>query len=150
MSQVSTKKTFTKNRAPFAKLPPGELKLYLAVFKDAETDEYCFHKFGHTSYHDAADRFKYEPEQYSKWNITIMKTVWGPEKDILKLEEEYQQRYPKTFWIKEKIGGVTEITKLGLDEVRKVINEFSLLGEKYYFMREKARALKKQEYNLNG
>lgn len=144
------KKTFNKNRAPFAKLPPGELKLYLAVFKDGATGDYCFHKFGHTSFHDAADRFKYEPEQYKKWDITIMKTVWGPEEDILKLEEEYQKRYPKTFWIEEKIGGVTEITKLSYEDVKKVINEFSLLGEKYYFAREKQRALKKQEYNLNG
>ena len=144
------KKKFEKTRKPFAKLPPEELKLYLAVFREGTTGDYCFHKFGHTSYHDAADRFKYEPEQYSKWDITIMKTVWGPEEDILKLEEEYQKRYPKTFWIEEKIGGVTEITKLKPDDVKKVIEEFSLLSEKYYFSREKKRAIQRQEYNLNG
>ena len=144
------RKKFTKNREPFAKLPLGELKLYLAVFKDGITGDYCFHKFGHTSYHDAADRFKYDPGQYSKWDITIMKTVWGPEEDILRLEEEYQKRYPKTFWIEEKIGGVTEITKLSKDDVRKVIEEFSLLGEKYFFMREKKRMLAQREYDLHG
>lgn len=144
------KKKFEKTRKPFAKLPPEELKLYLAVFREGTTGDYCFHKFGHTSYHDAADRFKYEPEQYSKWDITIMKTVWGPREEILKLEEEYQKRYPKTFWIEEKIGGVTEITKLNPDDVKKVIEEFSLLSEKYYFDREKKRAIQRQEYNLNG
>jgi hypothetical protein len=149
-TKPSSKKKFVKDRKPFAKLPIGELKLYLAVFKDAVTGDYCFHKFGHTSFHDAEDRFKYEPEQYKKWDIKILKTVWGPEEDILKLELEYQKRYPKTFWIEEKIGGVTEITKLKFDDVQKVISEFSLLGEKYYFMREKQRALKRQEYNLNG
>jgi hypothetical protein len=137
-------------RKPFSKLPPGELKLYLAVFKDGATGDYCFHKFGHTSYHDAADRFKYDPEQYSKWDITIMKTIWGPEEEILKLEEEYQKRYPKTFWIEEKIGGVTEITKLTPEQVKTTIKEFSLLGEKYYMERERKRLLAKREYDLNG
>ena len=144
------RKKFTKTRIPFAKLPLGELKLYLAVFKDGSTGDYCFHKFGHTSFHDAADRFKYEPEQYKKWDITIMKTVWGPEEDILRLEEEYQERYPKTFWIQEKIGGVTEITKLKPQDVKKIIEEFSLLGEKYFFEREKKRKLAERDYNLYG
>ena len=144
-----SKKQF-EPRNPFSKLPPGELKLYLAVFKDGVTGDYCFHKFGHTSFHDAADRFKYEPEQYKKWDITIMKTVWGPEEEILKLEEEYQKRYPKTFWIEEKIGGVTEITRLTIADVKNIISEFSILGEKYFLKREKIRALKRQEYNLNG
>lgn len=137
-------------RKPFSKLPPGELKLYLAVFKEADTKKYCFHKFGHTSYHDAADRFRYEPEQYAKWDITIMKTIWGPEDKILELEEEYQRKYPKDFWIDEKISGVTEITKLTTTQVKSVISEFSLLGEKYYLMREKKRLLQQREYNLNG
>lgn len=142
-------KTF-QPRKQFSKLPLGELKLYLAVFKDGATGDYCFHKFGHTSFHDAADRFKYEPEQYKKWDITIMKTVWGPEEDILKLEEEYQKRYPKTFWIEEKIGGVTEITKLTQSQVKKVISEMSLLSEKFYFEREKKRLIARREHDLNG
>lgn len=139
-----------KPRVPFAKLPPGELKLYFARFDNAETDELDFYKFGHTSYHDAADRFKYDPEQYKKWRVTIIKTVWGPEEDILKLELEYQAKYPKKFWIEEKIGGVTEITRVTPQQVKTIINEFELLGTKFYQERERQRVRKQMEYNLNG
>lgn len=139
-----------KPKAPFAKLPHGDLKLYFAAFKKPDTGEIDFYKFGHTSYIDAADRFKYAPEQYSKWDVQIYKTVWGPEEDILKLELEYQERYPKTFWIEEKIGGVTEITRVTKSEVKTIITEFELLSNKYYYEREKKRMIKQKEYNLYG
>lgn len=143
------KKTF-KPRVPFAKLPEGELKLYLARFDNAATGDLDFYKFGHTSFHDAADRFKYDPDQYKKWKVTIIKTVWGPSEDILNLELEYQQKYPKNFWIEEKIGGVTEITRISPVQVKNIINEFELLGTKFYQARERKRILAQREYDLNG
>lgn len=141
---------FKKTRKPFSKLPPGELKLYLARFTNKSTGEVDFYKFGYTSFHDAADRFLYEPEQYEKWSIVIMKTVWGPEEDILRLEEEYKERYPKTFWIEEKIGGVTEICKLSFEQIKTITTEFEFLSTGFYQQRAKARAISQRDYNLYG
>lgn len=87
-------------------------KLYLAEFTD-KTNGDSFLKIGYTGYKDAADRFRYEPEQYSKWDIRILCTAYNPSKEIIEqTEAELKQKYPKNFWLEEKIVGVTEIVKM--------------------------------------
>jgi hypothetical protein len=135
---------------PFEKLPDGDMKMYLASFRKKESNQSDFYKIGITSYKDALDRFKYEPEQYRNWNIYIVKTVWGPKEEIEVWEKEYQKRYPKTFWIEEKIGGVTEIFRAPKQEIDKIITEFTLLGNKYYYARELKRQKLRRDYDLNG
>jgi len=125
-------------------------KMYLARFTNKETKEIDFYKFGHTSSWDAADRFKYEPEQYSKWEIKIMKTIAGPLDEMKGIEEAFKAFYPKNLWVEEKISGVTEIVTLSREQVNEIINKMEVLGTKYYQRRERDRQKAQQEYNLNG
>lgn len=115
-------------------------KVYLARFSNKSTGEVDFYKFGHTSSYDAADRFKYDPEQYSKWDIKIMKTVYGPISEMVCIEETLKALYPKNLFIEEKISGVTEITKLVQSDVNKIISAMDKLNTFYYQQREKAKA----------
>jgi len=109
-------------------------KIYLAEFTDKVTGE-SFLKFGYTGYKDAADRFRFEPEQYSKWDIRILCTAYHPEKLVIEEAEEFlKKKYPKNFWLEEKIVGVTEIVKMdkatrykAIQEVRKLNDEWKKL-----------------------
>jgi len=125
-------------------------KMYLARFTNKETKTVDFYKFGHTSSWDAADRFKHDPEQYSKWGIKIMKTVAGPLDEMKGIEETFKAFYPKNLWLEEKISGVTEIVTLSQQQVNEIIQKMEFLGTKYYQKREKERLKTKQEYDLNG
>jgi len=125
-------------------------KMYLARFTNKETKTVDFYKFGHTSSWDAADRFKHDPEQYSKWEIKIMKTVAGPLDEMKGIEETFKASYPKNLWLEEKISGVTEIVTLSQQQVNEIIQKMEFLGTKYYQKREKERLKTKQEYDLNG
>ena len=68
-------------------------KVYFARFTDKETKQ-VFYKFGHTRSYDAMDRFTYEPEQYAKWDIKIMCTVYGPLDEMIGIEEALKAIYP--------------------------------------------------------
>lgn len=125
-------------------------KMYFARFTNIETDNVDFYKFGHTSSWDAADRFKHSPEQYSKWDIKIMKTIAGPIDEMKGIEEAFKAFYPKNLWLEEKISGVTEIVTLTREQVNEIINKMEVLGTKYYQKRERERLKAQQEYNLNG
>lgn len=98
-------------------------KVYLAEFTDKENGS-SFLKFGYTGYKDAADRFRFEPEQYTKWDIRILCTAYHPDKTVIEAtEESLKKKYPKNFWLEEKIVGVTEIVKMSKAERYKAIQE---------------------------
>lgn len=124
-------------------------KMYFARFTNKENGE-VFYKFGHTSSYDAMDRFTYSPEQYAKWDIKIMKTVFGPLEEMKGIEETFKVFYPKNLWIEEKISGVTEICRLTQQDVNRIIERMANLNTKYYQKREleKARATKAMLDNL--
>ncbi len=106
-------------------------KLYLAEFKDKSTGD-TFLKFGFTKYKDAADRFLYEPEQYSKWDIRILCTAYNPDRNKIEQAEEYfKKKYPKNFWLEEKISGVTEIVKMGKVDRNNAIQEVRALNDNW-------------------
>ena len=114
-------------------------KVYLARFTNKSTGEVDFYKFGHTRNYDAAERFKVSPEQYSKWDIKIMKTVYGPIEEMRGIEELFKVLYPKNIFIEEKISGVTEIVQLDKNQVNSVIDYMDRLNQKYFTKREKER-----------
>ena len=120
-------------------------KMYFARFTNKATGEVDFYKFGYTSSYDAMDRFTYDPEQYAKWDIKIMKTIFGPLEEMKGIEEAFKVFYPKNLWIEEKVSGVTEICRLTQTEVNLIIMRMSTLNTKYYQKREleKARATRK-------
>lgn len=112
-------------------------KMYFARFTNNETGEVEFYKFGHTSSYDAMDRFKYEPEQYSKWSIKIMKTIYGPLDEMKGVEQAFRAFYPKNIWIEEKISGVTETVALNSAQVDRIIKAMDSISAHYYAQRMK-------------
>lgn len=115
-------------------------KMYLARFTDKATGNVDFFKFGHTSSYDAMDRFTYDPDQYSKWDIKIMKTVYGPLEQMKGIEETFKALYPKNLWIEEKVSGVTEIVRLDQRAVDKIITAMARLNTIYWQQREREKA----------
>lgn len=106
-------------------------KIYLAEFTDKVTGK-TFLKIGYTGYKDAADRFRYESEQYDKWDIRILCTAYHPSKKVIEeTEEAFKKKYPKNFWLREKIVGVTEIVKLDNKTRYNVIQEIRQLNEEW-------------------
>ncbi len=106
-------------------------KVYLAEFTD-KRDNSSFLKIGYTGYKDAADRFRYDPGQYSNWDIRILCTAYHPSKTTIEeKEEELKKKYPKNFWLEEKIDGVTEIVKLDKATRYNVIQEIRHLNEEW-------------------
>lgn len=125
-------------------------KVYFARFTNKQTKQ-IFYKFGHTKSYDAMDRFTYEPEQYSKWDIKIMCTVYGPLDQMIGIEEALKAIYPKNLWIDEKISGVTEIVEFKeYTDVKHIIESFKRMSIKYYQQREKTKAKEQLEYAFEG
>jgi hypothetical protein len=113
------------------------IKAYLVRFINKETGERFF-KFGVTGKYDAAERFT--DEEYNLWDIKVMTTVYGPTLEILELEQEMLQRYPKNFYLHEKIKGVTEIFKVERVDENKMVGEvkayFAKKGTAWYSARK--------------
>jgi hypothetical protein len=120
-------------------------KMYLARFTNKESGSVDFFKFGHTSSYDAMDRFTYSPFQYSKWDIKIMKTVYGPLEQMKGIEETFKAFYPKNIWVEEKISGVTEVVQLTQQQVDRIIDRMSWINTVYYKQRERDKQYQQPE-----
>lgn len=108
-------------------------KVYLVEFTNKETGEQ-FLKFGVTSSYDVLERFK--SEEYNKWVVKPLASAYGTKAQVEEAERKFLKKYPKNFWLEEKIRGVTEIVKLdrqtrnnAIQEVRQLSNEFKMLRE---------------------
>lgn len=107
----------------------GWCKVYFAEFKNKE-DNSIFYKIGYTSFRDAADRFRYESDQYNKWNIRILSTIMCNSIPTAKLVEKLLHlHYPKNFWLEEKIVGVTEVFKVDHDNYIDLLRKFRIMNE---------------------
>jgi hypothetical protein len=117
------------------------IKAYLARFINKETGERFF-KFGVTGKYDAAERFT--DKEYLPWDIKIMTTAYGPTLEILELEQEMLRKYPKNFYLHEKIKGVREIFKVERVEENKMVGEvkayFTKKGTEWYNKRKYVQA----------
>ena len=117
------------------------IKAYLARFINKETGERFF-KFGVTGKYDAAKRFT--DKEYDLWDIKIMTTAYGPTLEVLELEQEMLRKYPKNFYLHEKIKGVTEIFKVERLDENKMVDEvrvhFTKKGTEWYTQRQHAQA----------
>ena len=117
------------------------IKAYLVRFINKETGE-MFFKFGVTGKYDAAERFT--DEEYYPWYIKIMTTAYGPTLEVLELEQEMLRKYPKNFYLHEKIKGVTEIFKVEREKENKMVDEvktyFAKKGTEWYTQRQHAQA----------
>lgn len=108
-------------------------KVYLAEFTNKKTGD-KFLKFGVTSKYDAADRFR-DPE-YNPWNIRILASAYGTKQQVEEVEQQFHKKYPKNFWLKEKIRGVTEIVKLDRGTRMQAIQEICQLSLMWKQLRE--------------
>ena len=107
-------------------------KVYLVEFTDKETSEQ-FLKFGVTSSYDVLERFK--TDDYNKWSIRPLASAYGTKEQVEAAERYFLQKYPKNFWLKEKIRGVTEVVKLDRSTRNNAIKEVRELSEKLKSLR---------------
>lgn len=108
-------------------------KVYLVEFTNKETGEQ-FLKFGVTSSYDVLERFK--SEEYNMWVVRPLASAYGTKAQVEEAEREFLKKYPKNFWLEEKIRGVTEIVKLdrqtrndAIKEVRQLSYDLKMLRE---------------------
>jgi len=107
-------------------------KLYLVEFTNKETGEQ-FLKFGVTKEYDILDRFR--DEEYYTWNIRPLASAYGTKAQVEEAEEKFLKKYPKNFWLNEKIRGVTEVVKLDRPTRNQAIKEVRELSAKWKEMR---------------
>lgn len=80
---------------PFEKYKGDHCKFYIAKFI-RKKDKLTFHKFGVTTYKNAEDRFKHEPNQYKDYDISIKATIICESKKAAeKVERFFTKKYPK-------------------------------------------------------
>ena len=105
-------------------------KMYFAEFKNT-LDGNVFDKFGHTSYNDAMKRLQRIVEEFPHFKVRVLASVYHHDVEVCqKLEEEYKAKYPKNFWLEEKLSGITECVKLEWNTRNKIIKELRALNEK--------------------
>jgi hypothetical protein len=108
-------------------------KVYLVEFTNKETGEQ-FLKFGVTSSYDILDRFK--SDEYNKWVVRPLASAYGTKEQVEEAEQKFLNKYPKNFWLEEKIRGVTEVVKMdrqtrnaAIQEVRQLSSDLKMLRE---------------------
>jgi len=83
---------------PFEKYKGEHCKFYIAKFTKKNNGKHStiFHKFGVTTFKNAEDRFKVEPEQYEDYDIKITGTIICETKaKAEEVESFFKQKYPK-------------------------------------------------------
>lgn len=110
-------------------------KLYLVRFDYKDKSKPSFYKFGITSSYDVLDRFK-NFGNYDQWNIKVICTAYGPAELVEAKEVELLSKYPKNFYLKEKIKGVTEIVKLTREQVNEAVATIKQLSNEWYKVRK--------------
>jgi len=111
----------------------SSVKVYLVEFTNKETGEQ-FLKFGVTSSYDILDRFK--SDEYNKWVVRPLASAYGTKEQVEEAEQKFLNKYPKNFWLEEKIRGVTEVVKMdrqtrnaAIQEVRQLSSDLKILRE---------------------
>lgn len=136
-----------KSKSHMVRREPGGIykamgKVYLVEFTHKETKD-SFLKFGVTSSYDILDRFKY-PE-YDNWDIRPLASAYGTKEQVEDAERKFLSKYPKNFWLEEKIKGVTEIVKLDRSHRNKAIQEVRTLSEQWKRERDDAKVLNENQ-----
>lgn len=108
-------------------------KVYLVEFTNKETGEQ-FLKFGVTSSYDVLERFK--SEEYNRWVVRPLASAYGTKAQVEEAERRFLKKYPKNFWLEEKIQGVTEIVKMDRQTRNNAIQEVRQLSYDLKMIRE--------------
>ena len=108
-------------------------KIYLVEFTNKQNGEH-FLKFGITSNYDVLERFK--TNDYNQWSIRPLASAYGTKEQVEEAERYFLKKYPKNFWLEEKIRGVTEIVKLDKSTRMTAIQEVRQLSSQWKHLRE--------------
>lgn len=107
-------------------------RVYFAEFYNSKTNE-IFYKFGHTKSWDAQKRLDKITAEYPQFKARVLASIYHSDVNVcIELEEEYKARYPKNFYLVEKISGVTEIVKLSPKQVGDINKEFRARRDQMY------------------
>lgn len=103
--------------------------MYFVEFTNTETND-IFYKFGHTSKNDIMERINWITSEYPQFTARVLAHVYDHSIDnVINIEEEFKERYPKNFYLKEKISGVTEIVKMDNNTKNNIIKELRKRNE---------------------
>lgn len=106
-------------------------KMYFAEFKRTVPPFDVFDKFGHTGHNDAMKRLNRIVEEFPDFEVRVLASVYHHDVEkVIEIEERYKARYPKNFWLEEKLSGITECVKLDWDTRNNIIKELRDLNEK--------------------
>lgn len=100
-------------------------RVYLAKFVRI-ADGFTFYKVGHTQFSDAFKRLENILEPFpGMFEARVLASIYHPDVEVCKrIEEDFKEKYPKNFWIEEKLSGITECFQLDYNSYRKILNEF--------------------------
>lgn len=122
-------------------------KLYAVEFVDRRNNN-TFLKIGWTKEYDVMDRFSsktmlkygHTSDHYSNFNIRVLATAYTESYDQVKeAEQEMLTKYPKNFWLEEKISGVTEIVKLDAAKRYQLIKDILNYRDIWYKQRKETQ-----------
>ena len=106
-------------------------KMYFAEFERTVPPYDKFNKFGHTGHNDAMIRLNRIVEDYPQFKVRVLAVVYHHDLEhVQEVEERYKAKYPKNFYLSEKISGVTEIVKLQYEVRNNIIQELRALNDK--------------------
>lgn len=104
-------------------------KMYFAEFTDTTTGK-VFQKFGHTGFNDAQIRLNYITQEYPKFKARVLAAVYNHSiEKCQEIEEAFKAKYPKNFWLEEKISGITECVSLDYNTRANIISKLRKLNE---------------------
>ena len=118
-------------------------KLYAVEFTNKRTRN-SFIKIGWTKEYDVLDRFSsrtmvkygHEPDHYKNFDIRVLAAAYtNSYEQVQEAERELLRKYPKNFWLEEKISGVTEIVKLDPSARYQLIQDVLSYRDQWYKQR---------------
>lgn len=106
-------------------------KMYFAEFERSVPPFDKFNKFGHTGHNDAMKRLQRIVEEFPEFKVRVLASVYHSDLEkVIEIEERYKSKYPKNFYLQEKLSGITECVKLDWETRNSIIQELRDLNEK--------------------
>ena len=106
-------------------------RTYFAEFRNIENDK-LFYKFGHTSFKDAQQRLNEILKDTTTYKARILVSAYHHNIEKCKeFEEELKVKYPKNFWLEEKLSGVTECLLVDFKTRQEIIGIIKQRSEEF-------------------
>lgn len=107
-------------------------KFYFVRFSRKSTPE-IFYKPGYTEFYDVMDRMRYILADYPQFEVKVLCSAYHRDLEVVKAAEaEFIKRFPKNFWLPEKISGITECVKLEGDRYYEALRYAYEIRDRFY------------------